>query len=142
MKAKAIILICLIILSSCKTKEFITHTDYETITMRDTTIITKPDNASIEALLECDSIGNVRIKEMETIQGNNLRLSAMLNNNKLIVNSLFPSLNIVVNYPEKLKTISTERTIEVNKLSKFQKIQIAGFWILSVLLLLIIKCKL
>ena len=49
--------------------------------VRDTIVTVAPDSASIRALLECDSAGNVLIKELEEVQGKNVALEMALKNN-------------------------------------------------------------
>jgi hypothetical protein len=46
--------------------------------VRDTIVTIEPDSASIKALLECDSAGNVLIRELEETQGKNIALELLL----------------------------------------------------------------
>lgn len=78
MKRVVYILLLALIVASCGTKKKITHTEYsDTLvvkkdsivteyveTIRDTTIYLPADSSAIEALLECDSLGRVYIKEI------------------------------------------------------------------------------
>ena len=71
---------------SCKTPQPIVQTEVKEVVIerevRDTIVTTEPDSASIKALLECDSAGNVLIRELEEAQGKNLSLEMQLKQNK------------------------------------------------------------
>ena len=58
--------------TSCKTPQPIVQTEVKEVVVerevRDTIVTILPDSASIKALLECDSAGNVLIKEQEKQQ--------------------------------------------------------------------------
>ena len=72
--------------TSCKTPQPIVQTEVKEIlverTITDTIVTIAPDSASIKALLECDSAGNVLIKELEEVQGKNVSLALALKNAK------------------------------------------------------------
>lgn len=59
-------------LQSCKTPQPIVQTEVKEVLVerevRDTIVTIAPDSASIKALLECDSAGNVLIKELQEAQ--------------------------------------------------------------------------
>ena len=82
------VLIALFLLSivSCRTTQPIVQTETKEVlverTITDTIVTIAPDSASIKALLECDSAGNVLIKELEEVQGKNVSLSLALKNAK------------------------------------------------------------
>lgn len=72
------ILACIILawlMTACKTPQPIVQTEVKEIVrereVRDTIVTIAPDSASIKALLECDSAGNVLIKELQEAQGKN-----------------------------------------------------------------------
>lgn len=73
-------------LQSCKTPQPIVQTEVKEVVVerevRDTIVTIVPDSASIRALLECDSAGNVLIKELEEVQGKNVSLALALKNLK------------------------------------------------------------
>ena len=73
-------------LQGCKTPQPIVQTDVKEVVIekevRDTIVTIAPDSASIKALLECDSAGNVLIRELEEIQGKNVSLALALKNLK------------------------------------------------------------
>lgn len=65
--AVAITLICI---SGCTTTKYIEVEKTKTIkeVVRDTAIVMEADTAMMQALLECDSLGNVYITEIETLR--------------------------------------------------------------------------
>lgn len=68
------------ICNECKT----VSTEYikDSIYIRDTVVSVKPDSSYVEALLECDSLGNVRLVELSGLQGEITKLETSLKNNK------------------------------------------------------------
>ena len=73
-----------LMLSGCKTPKPIVQTEVKEVVVerevRDTIVTIQPDSASIKALLECDSAGNVLIKELQEEQGKNVALEMALKN--------------------------------------------------------------
>ena len=69
-------------LQSCRTPQPIVQTEVKEVVIerevRDTIVTIQPDSASIKALLECDSAGNVLIKELQEEQGKNVALEMSL----------------------------------------------------------------
>lgn len=83
----AVILAAMLVwMVSCKTPQPIVQTEVKEVvverTITDTIVTIEPDSASIKALLECDSAGNVLIKELEEVQGKNVSLALTLKNLK------------------------------------------------------------
>jgi hypothetical protein len=72
------------VLQGCKIHKPIVRTEVKEVVVerevRDTIVTIAPDSASIKALLECDSAGNVLIKELEEVQGKNVSLALALKN--------------------------------------------------------------
>jgi hypothetical protein len=70
------------IVTSCKTPQPIVQEKIveveKIVTERDTIVTTRPDSASIHALLVCDSLGNVLIRELAEEQGKNVALEMRL----------------------------------------------------------------
>ena len=118
------ILICLL-LSSCvltkKQKEKFCNTcptssvEYvkDSVYIKDTIVNIKPDSSTIEALLECDSLGNVRIVELSSIQGQLLKLETELKNNTLKTKAKTDTIKVFVKGNTEIKYI--EKTLEVEK---------------------------
>ena len=46
------------------------------VEVRDTLMVTKPDTASMRALVECDSLGNLLVREIEALQGEKAKVNA------------------------------------------------------------------
>jgi hypothetical protein len=73
-----------LIVFGCKTPQPIVQTEVKEVVVerevRDTIVTIQPDSASIKALLECDSAGNVLIKELQEEQGKNVALEMALKN--------------------------------------------------------------
>jgi hypothetical protein len=69
-------------LQGCKSPQPIVQTEVKEVVVerevRDTIVTILPDSASIKALLECDSAGNVLIRELQEAQGKNVKLQLSL----------------------------------------------------------------
>lgn len=108
--------------TSCKTPQPIVQTEVKEIlverTITDTIVTIAPDSASIKALLECDSAGNVLIKELEEVQGKNVSLALALKNLKgkhatLSVDCKQDSLEKVIALKdETIKELSNNKQVE------------------------------
>lgn len=93
MKKYFIFILSFLILNSCfVTKrqrdkicnECKTHTEHYTrdsIYIKDTVVEIEPDSSYVEALLFCDSIGNVHMREVAILQGRVIDLNVALKNN-------------------------------------------------------------
>lgn len=99
-------------------------------TLRDTTVIVEPDSALISALLECDSMGRVRIVQLLEYQaGERMKPPKITVNNNIltseaIVDSMAIFLQLKNQYKETISTKITTQTKEVNVLTWWQR-----FWI-------------
>lgn len=69
----AILVAIAVWMCSCKVQDCTPET-----IVRDTIVAIAPDSASIKALLECDSAGNVLIRELTEAQGKNVKLQLSL----------------------------------------------------------------
>ena len=128
-----IAIVLTIILASCKTQQPIVQAEVKEVVIerevRDTIVTIQPDSASIKALLECDSAGNVLIKELQEEQGKNVALQAQLKQtNKgtaLVIDCKADSLQVLVDkYREELSQVSDNKqveTIEVKYIPSFVK---------------------
>lgn len=120
-------------LQGCRTPQPIVQTEVREVVVerevRDTIVTILPDSASIKALLECDSAGNVLIKELEEAQGKNVALQAQLKNtNKgtaIVIDCKQDSLERVIALQnEKISELSNNKqteTIEVKYIPSFVK---------------------
>lgn len=131
-----LILACVILawlMTACKTPQPIVQTEVKEVIVerevRDTIVTIAPDSASIKALLECDSAGNVLIKELEEAQGKNVALQAQLRNtNKgaaIMIDCKQDSLERVIALQnEKIQELNNNKqteTIEVKYIPSFVK---------------------
>jgi hypothetical protein len=131
-----LILACIILawlITACKTPQPIVQTEVKEVVIerevRDTIVNIAPDSASIKALLECDSAGNVLIKELEEAQGKNVKLQAQLKNtNKgtaIVIDCKQDSLERVIALQnEKISELNNNKqteTIEVKYIPSFVK---------------------
>ena len=126
-----------LMIQSCKSPQPIVQTEVKEVlverTITDTIVTIAPDSASIKALLECDSAGNVLIKELEEVQGKNVSLALELKNSQknkptatmIVIDCKQDSLQILVEkYKEELIQASKnlqEKTIEVKYIPSFVK---------------------
>jgi hypothetical protein len=131
----AIILAAMLVwmLQGCRTPQPIVQTEVKEVVVerevRDTIVTIAPDSASIKALLECDSAGNVLIKELEEAQGKNVALQAQLKNtNKgtaIVIDCKQDSLERVIALQNEkiseLKNNKQTETIEVKYIPSFVK---------------------
>ena len=118
---------------SCRTHQPIVQTEVKEVIIerevRDTIVTIAPDSASIKALLECDSAGNVLIKELQEAQGKNVKLQAQLKNtNKgtaIVIDCKQDSLERVIALQnEKISELNNNKqteTIEVKYIPDFVK---------------------
>lgn len=108
-----IVVIIATLLTSCRTvQEAERETVYRTDTMVNThivTVTTPPDSASIEALLRCDSAGNVLIDALAIEQSKNARLQFEIDElNRLVAK--FQTQPDTANIPVTDTTITTTDT--------------------------------
>ena len=151
--AAILVAVALGMLCSCRTHQPIVQEKIveveRVVTKTDTLIRTEPDSASIQALLICDSVGNVLVKELEEAQGKNVALQAQLKQtNKgtaLVVDCKADSLQVLVDkYREELSQVSDNKqteTIEVKYIPSFVKwlAWVGGVSILLALLWVVLK---
>lgn len=135
--AATLIELFLLIVQSCRTPQPIVQTEVKEIwvdrVITDTIVTIAPDSASIKAYLECDSAGNVLIKELQEVQGNNVSLALQLKNSQkgkpvgtLSVECKQDSLEKVIELKdETIKELSNNKqteTIEVKYIPAFVKV--------------------
>ena len=122
-------------LQACRTPQPIVQTEVKEVlverTITDTIVTIAPDSASIRALLECDSAGNVLIKELQEVQGKNVSLALALKNSQkgkpatLAIDCKQDSLEKVIALKdETIKELTNNKqveTIEVKYIPDFVK---------------------
>ena len=135
-------------LQACRTPQPIVQTEVKEVlierTITDTIVATEPDSASIQALLICDSVGNVLVKELEEAQGKNVALQAQLKQTNegtaLVIDCKADSLQVLVDkYKEELSQVSDNKqveTIEVKYIPAFVKW--LAWWGAAALLILLL----
>lgn len=112
-------------------KVYLTRTDSLVIrsVIRDTTVRIEKDSASIRALLECDSLGRVRIREIQSLKSG-LRVRAptlKLEGNALTAQAEVDSMSIYLQLRDRFETrvrndtSSTETVISVYRQTGWQK---------------------
>lgn len=120
-------------LQGCKTPQPIVQTEVKEVIVerevRDTIVTVLPDSASIKALLECDSAGNVLIRELQEAQGKNVKLQLSLQqasgNGVVTIDCKTDSLERVITLQnEKISELSNNKqteTIEVKYIPEVVK---------------------
>jgi len=125
MKKKIITTLAIIcVLSACSPIRYITkNTETKTQTVeviRDTTIYIPPDHATVKALLECDSTGQILIKQIETLQGKlNARANIRIMGNTIVADCLCDSMRIYMQLKDRYQTTTTN--ISETKLQWMEK---------------------
>ena len=133
--AVAICIAMMVWMCSCRTPQPIVQTEVKEVlverTITDTIVTIAPDSASIKALLECDSAGNVLIRELEEVQGKNVSLALALKNSQkgkpatLAIDCKQDSLEKVIALKdETIKELTNNKqveTIEVKYIPAFVK---------------------
>lgn len=107
-----------------KAKTHITDTNTYIERLRDTTIVIPPDSTIIQALLECDSLGKVRIKELEEAKGKGLVTVIEYRDNVIYVKTKIDENKIRLKYLDIFKgrilTKTVVQTVEVKRpINKF-----------------------
>lgn len=109
------------VLQGCKSPQPIVQTEVKEVVVerevRDTIVTIAPDSASIKALLECDSAGNVLIRELQEAQGKNVKLQLSLEqssgNGVVTVECKQDSLERVIALQnEKIQELSNNKQVE------------------------------
>ena len=119
--AALLVALLVTILPSCKTPQPIVQTEFKEVVVerevRDTIVTIAPDSASIKALLECDSAGNVLIRELTEAQGKNVKLQLSLEqasgNGVVTIDCKQDSLEKVIALKdETIKELSNNKQVE------------------------------
>lgn len=105
------------ILNSCQTiryapveKAVETKTEVVEI-VRDTTIYLPADRAMVKALLECDSAGQILIRQVETLQGKlNAKADIRMVEHTIIADCVCDSMNIYLQLKDRYQTNTTNTT--------------------------------
>lgn len=147
MKKFAILFIICALAYACKSPQPLVQT-IETVrvereTVRDTVLKFAPDSASVRALLECDSLNNVIVVELERERGARIAPEVRkqkTNGGGMVLqvdckeDSLQAEIQIRDKYIEELKNDTKQVPVRVR--NGYDKFTSWGFWILFLLLLL------
>ena len=123
MKVEHFIYIAMLVwmVTACKTPQPIVQTEVKEVViereLRDTIVTILPDSASIKALLECDSAGNVLIRELTEAQGKNVKLQLSLQqasgNGVVTIDCKTDSLERVITLQnEKISELSNNKQVD------------------------------
>lgn len=102
----------------------------DSIVIRDTAIIVEKDSASLKALLECDSLGQVRLKELLSYKGEKAKILPPVIKNNIIkiiceVDSFAVYAHLKDRYKEAVINEKEYIQVETNKITLLQ-----GFFII------------
>lgn len=102
-------------LVSCRTPEPVIIRDVRvekvTETLRDTVVNILPDSASMQALLKCDSLGNVYMDQITELElGKNVKPKIRLVNNTITLDCIVDSLAVYVTWKERYTAVSDSVT--------------------------------
>jgi hypothetical protein len=134
MKRITIIFIVLTIcLCGCKTARHIpVTTEIKTEikeVIRDTVVYVPADRATVTALLECDSVGNVLIREIETLQGElNAKATIIIKENVVTANCQCDSTAIYLRLKDRYEETKIKEKIPVYVEKPLKWWQAAFMW--------------
>ena len=145
------IILCLLF-PSCKSQVALTNTTEKerivTEVVRDTVVKTEADSATILALLECDSLNNVILRQLDTKSGERIEPQVSVKQHEdgtlgIQFDCKEDSLRHEIQLRDKIieeKTTHTEQ-VAVKYVPDYYKNCTRGFWVLLVILVLIIGWK-
>lgn len=138
---KFLLLIISIFLCSCKTKQpyVVPPAEYkEVIVERLVPYETPADSTQFYALLACDSLNNVILKEYSEYKSQRIESQLSLNQNTLTYNTYHPPDTVYVKATESIRTekipYPVEVPVKVNELTKFQSFQMKAAWTMEIIL--------
>lgn len=146
---KLIAIIAILTFSSCRTTNMVrasTETRDSVIiteTIRDTVVNIAPDSSMIQALLECDSIGRVRLARLieyqsgERIKPPSIEITDNILTAKSEVDSLSIYLKLRDRYKESYRDMQETVIVETNKLTGWQKVRLT---IADIVLIALVVC--
>lgn len=144
---KHILIFIMIMLCSCRTQQAVlaSHTVERdsvvvTTTVMDTVIRIEPDSSLIRALLECDSLGQVHIRQIYDYQaGTRLKPPQVIVKDNILTASAYSQalekrIELLSKQVEYYKDRTTIKMQEVNVLTAWQKIRLSIANIILILL--------
>lgn len=128
-KPITILSLLMIFAVSCKTPQTVVKTEYKEITtetVRDSVVVIPPDSAYIQALLECDSVGNVLLKELTDYRAGRYIQPPQIKvvENVITVTAEVDSLLVYITWKERFKQAETKTTA-----TETEQVKVRGpFW--------------
>ena len=115
------------------------HYVYREVMEKDVVLV--PDSALIHALLECDSLGRVYLKTIQTLQGQRVHQSIQLDDNilRVVATDQARERHLITTQQETLvryKEIPVPVEVEVNRLNSWQAFQIWTGRLVMILLII------
>lgn len=120
-----------------------------TETIHDTTILLQPDTAILQALIHCDSTGQVYLQQLRTLQANTrVHQQLKLTGNTLTATTTIDSMAIYLEWKQRDTKTTITQYVEVpvmqqtNIIKPWQKAMmlIGAAFLLSLFILLITRC--
>ena len=120
-------------MTNCRTVRVVAQSEIKadtiivTETLRDTVIKVDADSSMIKALIECDSLGRAHLKQLNTYQAGERLMPPVITikDNIITTTAKIDSLNIYLKLKDRYKEVRKAevitKTIEVNKLSRWQQ---------------------
>ena len=152
--AVAVVALVACVLAGCKT--VVTQTEYKErkveVRVRDTTIITEADSASVRALLHCDSAYNVVVDELTALQGGRIKadvqVAHLINETSktqptktLLITCKEDSLRTIIHMQDSIISDLTQQSQTVyvpRERNGYDRFVSGWFWVTAILLLLIV----
>ncbi|MDL2315039.1 hypothetical protein LJC16_02135 [Bacteroidales bacterium OttesenSCG-928-C19] len=149
MKKLFTIILSLFLFTACKTSKMPVQVPVEKetiITERLVPVVNPADSLLLQLLLECDSLGNVRLQQLNETKTNGIESNLSLANNKLDYTAGTKRDTVYVPVKDTSRTGQIPIYVDVPgetiyKTTLWQSIQINGFWVLLIILVIIIKIK-
>jgi hypothetical protein len=107
---KVFLLLALVALIGCRSNKPVTSTTTKVIVSErqiDTVLFTRPDSASIVALIRCDSLGNAYLSEIQKLQsGKAVKPSLSVKDNKAFFDCKVDSMAVFLKLYRKYESVS------------------------------------
>ena len=144
MKYFSLLIFCMVIFS-CKTKQpaVVPPAEYkEKIVERMVTYQVPADSTQLYALLACDSLNNVILKEYSEYKSKGIESQFSLSQNRLSYNTYKQSDTVYVKVADTTRVskipYAVEVPVKINELTKFQSFQIRVAWIAETIILCLV----
>lgn len=130
MKTILLFIVGLLLLCSCNTPRIVEVERTKTVkeVVRDTAIIVQPDSSMLQALIECDSVGNAYIREIMMLKaGKNMKApQADLSQNVLTVTAEIDSFAVYAALKDRYTETTDVKVVEKEReLTRWQRIRMS-----------------